>query len=288
MPPCAETLFRRLLPRACLCLALAAAPARALSPLPEHVDPRVLAMGGAARSTAEPVSAARVNPAALARRRGFFSAVHYGHRQTGSVNALSVVLVDNITSPLGGAIQYLHFQGEQGQERDDLSLGLAWGKKGLWWGATARLIRGQEPGQAGWDSEITADVGLLFERPSGIRIAVVGSDVLGTSLGFVDRRIALGVSTPEMFGWTLAADVVRNLDRRFSEGVDLHLGAEYVFERPALAVRFGQMWRGDTGKDYASAGVAWRVGRFTLEYGVQKARQRSGEWLHALGVEAPL
>lgn len=267
---------------------LTPAPAMALSPLPELVDPRVVAMGGAVRSLAGPVSAARVNPAALAPQRGFFTGVHYAHREAGDFDALSVTLVDNVTSPLGGAIQYLHLQGEGREERDDLSLGLAWGKKGLWWGATARFVHGREAGTSTWDNELTGDVGFLFERLWGIRIAVVVTNLIGTSLNFLDRRVGLGVSKTEFYGWNLAADIVRNLDQNVSDGVDLHLGAEYLFSGAPVAFRVGQMWRGDTGKDYASVGLGWSPGRFTLGYGVQKARQRSGEWLHVLGVEAIL
>jgi hypothetical protein len=118
-----------------------------------------------------------------------------------------------------------------------------------------------------------------------LRVAVVGHDLVHTTLDFLDRRIALAASKDGLWGWTVEADVVRDLDEDFSQGVDVQLGAEYAFGDTPWRLRFGQMWRGDTGKDYASAGFGWSWRNVTVGYAVQKTRQRSGEFLHAFSVD---
>ncbi|MHB8766027.1 MAG: hypothetical protein ACYDA8_17055 [Deferrisomatales bacterium] len=270
--------------RLLLLAALAAAtPASAASPGVDLLDARALGMGGALRSLAGPTEAPRLNPAMLGPVRGFFAGTSYATRQAGAFDALAVTLIDNVTSPMGGALQYLRLQGAE--EREDVSLSLAAGRKGLWWGFSARYVHGRQAGAAQWEDVFTGDVGLLFERPNGLRLAVVGTDLVDTSLDFLERRVALAASKSGPRGWTLAADLVRNLDRDVDRGVDLHLGAEYTPAGP-WALRLGQLWRGDTGKDYASAGLGWSRGTLRLGYAAQKARQRSGELLHVVSAEA--
>jgi hypothetical protein len=266
-----------------LLLAWPSAPAGAAAPRPELLEARSLAMGGALRTLAGPVEAARINPAALGGVRGFFAGTSYATRYRNPLDAFSLTLVDNVTSPMGGALQYLRVNGAQ--EREDVSLSLAAGKKGLWWGFTARYVHGRGDDTAQWVDVFTGDVGVLFERPGGLRIAAVGQDLLDTSLDFLERRIAVGASKSGLWGWTLAADVVRTLERDFSRGTDLHLGAEYALAATPWRFRLGQLWRGDTGKDYASAGVGWGWSNVTIGYGIQRPRQDSGEVLHAFSAE---
>lgn len=272
--------MRRLALLLSVCLATAA---HAASPRPELLTPRAVAMGGALRALAGPTETARLNPAGLGRERGFFGGAAYANRSADAFDALSITLVDNITSPMGGAIQYLHLQGEV--EREDVSLGLSAGQRGLWWGFTARYVHGRDRGSATWEDVFTGDIGLLFERPTGTRIAVVGYDLIDTSIAFLEKRVALGVGQTGLKGWDVGVDVVRNLERDVSSGVDLHLGAEYRPTGSPWALRLGQMWRGDTGKDYASVGFGWSRGGFSVAYGLQKARQRADEFLHVVGVE---
>ncbi|MFU8857149.1 MAG: hypothetical protein ACNA8S_09105 [Deferrisomatales bacterium] len=275
--------MRRFALLSALLLAWPAAGALAAAPRPELLDARSLAMGGALRSLAGPVEAARVNPAALGPVRGFFAGTSYATGRRHPVDAFSLTLVDNVTSPMGGALQYLRVNGPE--EREDVSLSLAAGKTGLWWGFTVRYVHGREDDTTRWKDVFTGDLGFLFERPGGLRIAAVGQDLLDTSLGYLERRIALGVSKDVRWGWTLAADVVRTLDRDVSRGTDLHLGAEHALGDTPWRFRLGQLWRGDTGKDYGSVGVGWSWRTLTVGYGVQRARQSSDEILHAVSAE---
>jgi hypothetical protein len=265
---------------------VAACPSWAASPRTEILDARALAMGGALRALAGPVAAARLNPAALGPERGFFAGAAYATERSSSLDAISVTLVDNITSPMGGAIQYLRLHARE--EREDLSLGLSLGKRGLWWGFTLRYVRGKNPGSTNWHDVFTGDLGVLFERPSGTRFVVVGYDLAQSSLDFLDRRIALGVAQSGLGRWSLEADFVRTLERDFSRGIDAHVGAEYQVPGWPCQLRLGQMWRGDTGKDYASAGFGWSFPEVTLSYAVQKARQRSDEYLHVISLQGEL
>ncbi len=261
-------------------LLLAATPAVAASPPPDLVDARSLAMGGALRTLAGPLAAPRLNPAALGPPRGFYAGSSWATRSAGAFDAFTLTIVDNITSPLGGAFDFLRLQGEQ--VREEVSLSLAAGGRGLWWGFNGRYLHWRQRHESSWHDAGTLDVGFLCERPGGWRFAAVGFDLIESSYDVpLHRRVGFGVSKQGVYGWTLAADAVRNFDKDVSRGTDVHLGAERALFEGDWQVRFGQMWRGETGKDYASLGVGWTPGSWSLGYGVQKARQRSGEWLHA-------
>ncbi len=241
-------------------------------------------MGGALRTLAGPVASPRLNPATLGVVRGFFVGSSYSTAEEGAFDAFSLTIVDNVSSPMGGAIEYLHIQGED--ELDNLSLSLAAGRSGLWWGVTGRFVRSRVRGASGWQDDLTMDVGLLFERPGGLRFAAVGYNLADTTTKQIKRRVAFGASFSDLFGWTLAADVVRNLEGDISRGLDLHLGAEYAFGESGWTGRLGQMWLGETGKDYASAGVGWDwKSSLRLAYALQKARQRDTEFFHVFSAE---
>ena len=243
-------------------------------------------MGGALRALAGPVAAARLNPAALGPERGFFTGTSYATRSSSALDSLALTLVDNITSPMGGAIQYFRLNADE--EREDLSLGLSVGKRGLWWGFTLRYVHGRNADSADWHDVFTGDLGLLLERPTGTRFVVVGYDLAETPLDFLERRIALGVSQSGLGSFELEADLIRNLDQDFSHGIDASVGAEYRISSWPCALRLGQMWRGDNGKDYASAGFGWSFPWINLSYAVQKARQRSDEYLHVITLDGAL
>ncbi|HSH68627.1 MAG TPA: hypothetical protein VK997_01830 [Deferrisomatales bacterium] len=253
-------------------------------PHPTLLNARSLGMGGAVRALSGPVESARVNPAGLAAQRGFFSGASYATRRHSPYDAFSLTLVDNITSPMGGALQYRRTQGTS-EEREEVSLGLAMGKPGLRWGFTARYVHGRADGEAQWHEVFNGDVGFLFERPGGTKLAAVGYDLLGTSLGYLERRVACGVAQTGVGNWNLAADLVRNLDRDFGKGLDLHLGAEYQAPTSPWAARLGHMWRGDNGVDYQSLGAGYTLGRFSLGYAVQAALQDSGQLLHLISID---
>ncbi len=255
----------------------------AATPRLDTLDARALGMGGALRTLTGPIAAARLNPAALGTVRGFFAGTTYATRRADSLDALSFTLVDNVTSPLGGALQYLRLQGRE--EREDMSLSLAAGRGGMWWGFTVRYVHGRGRGEAEWHDVFTGDVGVLLERPSGVRVAVVGHDLVDTPLDFLERRVALAVSKSDLWGWAVEGDIVRDLDEDFAQGLDFHLGAEYAVGDTPWRLRLGQFWRGDTGKDYASAGAGWSWRNINVGYAVQKTRQRGGEFLHVFSVD---
>ncbi len=267
---------------AAVCVLILPAVTWAASPSASALSARAVAMGGALRALADPVEAASMNPAAIGVKRGFFGGAAYLTRRRGAFDAQRLTVLDNATSPFGGAIQYLRLQGEE--EREDLSLGIAGGRPGQWWGGTLRYVRGRDRGQSEWENVVTGDAGVLFVRPQGVRIGIVAENLVDTSLDFLEPKVGAGVAWTGLRGWNLEMDLVRGFDRDVSRGLDLHLGAET--SRPGSPWTFwlGQMWRGDTGKDYASLGMGWARGALEAGYAVQKARQRPGEWLHVLSV----
>ena len=277
-------LFSRLILPVFLAVALAAADSvGAANPEPYLLDARSLALGGAVRALSGPVESARVNPAGLGPQRGFFSGVTYATRRNTAFDAFSLTVVDNVTSPMGGAIQYQRLYG--GSEREDLSLGLAAGKKGMWWGGTLRYVHGREARGDNWKDVFTGDLGALFERPGGTRFAVVGYNLVDTPLDFLERNIAGGVAQTGVGNWNLAADLVRSLDLDFANGIDLHLGAEYQLSDRPLALRFGYMWRGNNGQDYPSGGLGWTAKSWGVGYALQLPRQNPAAVLQLFTVE---
>jgi hypothetical protein len=261
-----------------------ARPSGAAVPSPSLLNARSLGMGGAVRALSGPVESARVNPAGLAVQRGFFAGSSYATRRNSSYDAFSLTLVDNVTSPMGGALQYQRARTIVA-EREEMGLGLAMGKPGLRWGFTLRYVRGRADREAKWHDVFDGDLGVLFERPGGTRLAVVGYDLLGPSRDFLERRVAIGVAQTGVGSWNVAADVVRNLDRDFADGLDLHLGAEYQRPGSPWAARLGHLWRGDNGKDYQALGAGYSTGGLTLGYALQWARQDRAEILHLFSVE---
>lgn len=267
-----------------LALAALAQPAGAAVPHPTLLNARSLGMGGAVRALSGPVESANINPAGLSEQRGFFAGSSYATRRSSAYDAFSLTLVDNITSPMGGALQYLRTKGSD-EEREEVSLGLAMGKPGLRWGFTTRYVRGRADGEAEWHNVFDVDVGVLFERAGGIRLAVVGYNLLDTSLDFLERRIACAVAQRGLGNWNLAVDLVRNLDQDLSDGLDLHVGAEYQAPDSPWAARLGHMWRGDNGVDYQSLGGGYTLERFSLGYAVQVALQDSDQILHLFSID---
>ena len=270
-----------------LFLALWAAPrpAVAAAPHPTLLNARSLGMGGALRALSDPVDSARINPAGLATHRGFFAGSSYATRRDAPYDAFSLTVVDNITSPMGGALQYQRTKDRE-EEREEVGLGLAMGTPGLRWGFTVRYVHGRQGRDGDWHNVFNGDVGVLFERPGGTRLAVVGYDLLGTSLPFLERRISLGVAQVGAGNsWNLAADLVRNMDQDFADGLDLHLGAEYRPTGSPWAGRLGHMWRGDNGKDYQSLGGGYSTDRLELGYALQLPRQARSELLHLFTVD---
>lgn len=142
---------------------------------------------------------------------------------------------------------------------------------------------------AEWSKLFTGDVGFLIERPGGLRIAAVGYDLFDTTSEFLERRIALAASKTWEKEWTVAVDVVRNWDKDFSQGLDLHVGAEYRQPGSRWIFRGGEFWEGSSGKDYTSLGASWSLpGSFDLGYGVRGSRQNLSEYLHVLTVTGQL
>jgi hypothetical protein len=260
---------------------LSAGPSWGASPGSEDLDARALGMGGALRSLANTVSAARYNPAGLSAIRGFFAGMSYATQTEGAFDAVQITLVDNITSPMGGALQYVRLQGEE--EREDIGLSLSAGGKGLWWGFTVRYVHARNRDAAEWNQLFTGDVGFLIERPGDLRIAAVGYDLLDTTSPFLERRVALAASKTWAKDWTVAVDLVRNLDNDFNKGLDLHVGVEYRRPTSRWIFRGGEFWEGSSGKDYTSLGVGWSLPvNLDLGYALRVSRQDPSAYLNVL------
>ncbi len=138
---------------------------------------------------------------------------------------------------------------------------------------------------------MVGDLGILFERSSGLKIAVVGHDLFASELAFLDPRIALGFAYSPSNNWTLSTDIVRHTDESMGDGQDYHVGFEWMPKGSGLALRIGHMWEGLTDTDAFSAGIGWKsADGLVFSYAAQKVRQVSGtgNLLHAFSVQAAL
>jgi hypothetical protein len=224
---------------------------------PELFNARALALGGAIRAVPSSVMAARINPAALGPIRGFFGGLSYEgqSREENGFDAIQVTLVDNQTSNFAGAIQYSRRVSDF--QLEDLSLSIAGGQAN-YFGGTLRYIHGRNSGGESWESAVVGDLGVLAERPGGLRIAVTGQDLFASKLDFLDPRAALGLSFNLSSVWLFSADFVRHLERDVEEGQDLHMGLEWSPRGSGFAFRLGYMYEGlEENRSYAT-GIGWK------------------------------
>lgn len=256
----------------------------------ELFNARSLALGGAVRAIPASVMAARVNPAALCPIKGFFGGVSYeGQDRSGDgFDALQVTLVDNQTSAFAGAIQYSRRVADT--QLEDVSISLAGGTKNFF-GASLRYIHGRESSSDKWESALTGDIGILAERPGGLRIAVTGQDLFASQLDFLEPRAALGLSYNLSSVWMISGDFVRNLERDVDKGQDLHLGLEWSPRGSGFAFRAGYRYEGFDGDRFYSAGIGWTNAEgLVFGYALQLPQDDRGREhiVHALSVQAGL
>ncbi len=256
----------------------------------EQFNARSLALGGAIRAIPASVMAARVNPAALCPIRGFFGGVSYeGQDRSGDgFDALQVTLVDNQTSAFAGAIQYS--RRASADQIEDISVSLAGGKTNFF-GASLRYIHGRDASSASWESAVVGDIGILAERPGGLRFAVTGQDLFASKLDFLEPRAALGVSYNLSSVWMLSADFVRNLDRAIEDGQDLHIGLEWSPRGSGFAFRAGYMYEGLSEERFYSAGIGWTNADglvFGYAFQVPEDDRDREKIIHAFSVQAAL
>lgn len=276
-------LFLRVIQTLALSALISANPAWASGwPEPEMTDPRALALGGAIRSIPDTMASPRSNPAAIGPFRGFFVGASHLTMSKGPLDATQVTLVDNVSSHLGGALQYYRLNGDM--DREDVGLTICAGQKGMFLGFTGRFVHGRDDEEDSWDNAFVGDIGILLERDGGLRIAVVGHDLFASTIDYLQSRVALGVSKEDYNDFTLSFDLVRNLDENFDKGQDYHLGLEYRPGNSSLGFAVGQMWEGSTSRDRASVGVFLSDKNYRLGYAVQKTRQEDNEYLHSVSI----
>ena len=142
-----------------ICL-LVSSPSWSSDPLPEMVNARAMAMGGAVTSLSGKTMSARANPAGLAVERGYFVGASYLNRDTNQFDAVTVTLVDNQTATIAGALQYTRLITKY--ETEEVGLSFAGGARSTFWGFTTRFVHGRESDDDDWDNAIVGDVGLLI------------------------------------------------------------------------------------------------------------------------------
>jgi hypothetical protein len=258
---------------------------QAADPLPETFDARAMALGGAVSALPGNSISVRANPASLSLRRGFYAGVTYLNRDENQLDAVSLIVVDNSSSQLAGALQYVRAVGDK--EAEDFGLTMASTMKGYSWGTTVRYVRARDERFDDWDGAFVSDAGILLQRDSGLRIAVVARDLFSSSLDWLETRAALGVSMEDLFGLDLSADYVRYFDHDFDNGSTVHLGCAWSPVQSPWTLRFGQQWNALTDEDFQSVGFGWTDQQFDFGYAFQQNRQDPGQTIHIMSVSSP-
>jgi hypothetical protein len=250
--------------------------------MPEMIDARAMALGGATTSVPGPLGSARSNPAGLALERGFFGGATYLNRSKDKLETFSLTVVDNSTAAIAGALQY--FRTATDTEMENIGLSLAAGSANQYWGLTGRYVRGKNTKDAEMAGAFVGDVGILFLRDNDLRIGIAARDLFATTFDVLEPRVALGVSYSAKNGVMLTTDFVRNFDQEFSEGHSFGLGLEWVPRQTYFALRGGQIWDAASGTDSYSLGLGWRREGMEAGYAFRQCRQTPGVTIHVFTI----
>jgi hypothetical protein len=268
-----------------LCLLFISTASWGANPLPEMLNARALALSGAVTSIPDHMMAVRANPAGLAPVRTFLGGINYLSRDENQYNSFSATVIDNISSPYAGALQYLRILSQI--ESEEIGLSLASGSPGKYWGVSARFVHGRTNKDDDLDTAIVGDVGGLLMTDSGVRIGLVGRDLFGTTFAPLERRAALGVSMPFDVGAMFSVDLVRYLDHDYEDGNSIHMGTQYSLPQTPWTVRAGYIIDEFSKEESYSFGFGWDNKSLSLDYGFQQNLEIKEEMIHVVALSGP-
>lgn len=266
-------------------IAALSGPAIAADPSPELYNARAMALGGAVTSVPGKIMSARANPAALAPVRGFFGGASYLTRSVNQLDGIAVTLIDNISAPIAGAVNYLRVVTEG--ESEEVALSLATGVSDYYWGMSARFAHTRKTRTADWENTFVGDVGLLTIRDSGFTFGLAARDLFDTSYEGLRRRVAGGMSYSTEFGLLIAADYVRYFDYSVSEGSTVHAGIEWKPNQTPWSIRAGSLWDNITNENYLSMGLGWSNKSFEIDYAYRVNKDHGEDDTHVVTLSYP-
>lgn len=269
---------------AALTLAVSGA-ATAADPSPETYNARALALGGAVTSVPGKLMSARANPAGLAPVRGFFGGASYLTRSVNQLDGISVTLIDNISAPIAGAVNYLRVVTEG--ESEEVALSLATGVSDFYWGLSARFAHTRKTRTDDWENTFVGDAGLLIIRDSGFTFGLAARDLFDASYEGLRRRVAGGISYTFEEGVMLAADYVRYFDFGISDGSTVHVGAEWKPNQTPWSIRAGMLKDNMTDETYFSCGLGWSNKSFEIDYAYRANKEHGEDDTHVVTLSYP-
>lgn len=259
--------------------------ANAADPLPEMYNARALALGGAVASIPGKTMSARANPAALVPQRGYWASATYLNRNDNQLDAVGVTVVDNSSSPIAGAFNYLRVVSEG--ENEEAALSLAAGAEGIYYGATGRFVHTRTNRNADWESTFLGDIGMLLLSDSGFALGLVGRDLLDSSYEVLERRVAAGISSHFENGLLISIDCVRFVDREVKKGATTHFGIEWRPDQTNWALRGGYMFDAMSNDEYYSTGLGWTNQRIEFAYAFRQHTEYPKDAIHTVSFSTP-
>ncbi len=246
-----------------------ASPSRADSLL-DATTPASAAMGGAYGAVAADNGAILLNPAGMSATRRYGAGAAYLFNNPYSESRIDLSVIDSVTSSLGVGFGYYrdkYHLSSLSVHRDTYALALSMGEPGLFSaGVTGRLDQFSQ-GLSG--SSGTLGYGILFSPDLpflNISLAALNlTRVKGNRGQLPPRLIDAGISLLLQGTVTVAFDAVKDLDITTNKNIDYHLGGEVMIINQ-IALRAGYVWHVATKINDVSAGIAWKVQRFSLSY----------------------
>jgi hypothetical protein len=253
------------------------------SSLFEGLGPRVLAGGEARRGAAQGAAATTMNPAGLSLTRDLVFEGAFGYRPGDGANLVAISACDS-TVVIPGCFYYHYLSA------DPTVSGTSFRRTGHEFGFSlsrhvgSRLILGTTSKYFDYESELadegetdgfSFDVGVLAILSEGLKVGVVGYNVLGDDSPHYPAATGAGVAlrlTPELL---LSADGLWNLDLDDDQTTGRYgAGAEYFLtsgdRQSAFPVRIGGLHDATVEGTYVTGGLGYRTARLGLDVGAKK------------------
>jgi hypothetical protein len=271
-----------------LCVALLSANARAdADALNDHLGPREIGVGEAARADARGASSIALNPAGLALSRELVFEGGFGYRPGDDASVATVSACDS-TVPVPGCFYYRYFKAQPSLAGMELtrrsheagavmSRALApritVGVTTKWFDYNSDLD--DEDDQRGW----AVDAGAVVVASDILNVGLVGYNLLAADTPQYPRGIGSGISLRPSESLGISFDGLWNLDAADGEGGGRYGGGVEYYVRKDLQsgfpLRLGGVYDAGQSAGYITAGVGYMAAKVGLDIGLRK--QLSGE-----------
>tara|TARA_R110002096_G_scaffold44524_9_gene119872 strand:- start:25708 stop:26607 length:900 start_codon:yes stop_codon:yes gene_type:complete len=283
-------MYRLLFLAPAILLSLSTATRANADSLTDNLGPRAVALGDSLRAESVGTQSTVLNPAGLALNQQLVFEGSFGYRDSDKANIGSVAACDS-TTPVAGCFYYHYLNskpnlGEMDVTRRVHEAGVTAARalsKQILIGTNTRFFdlnsnaNGEED-QRGY----SIDMGLIFAPSTGVRIAGVGYNLIGTDSPQYPRGVGTGVVLrPGGGSLGLSLDALWNLDRADGEDTGRYGGGlEYLLAPTPIAaypIRVGGVYDDLTDAGYASAGIGYSTPKMGIDIGGRKQLSGDGD-----------